>query len=72
MQELTRKLKESLIDSLTRNQQNLNEPYLNKHGKLWTRKELSEEIRNETDFGIELMSNMLMLSIDIISRNVNN
>lgn len=71
MQELVKKLKESLIDNLTKNEQLLDKPYLIKNGKYWTRKEISEEIKNETEFGIKLMSDMIILAIDITNRNIN-
>lgn len=72
MQELSERLKNSLVKSLIRNEQNVDEPYLYSNGKHWTRREISEEIKNETEFGISQMTNIMVLSLDIIARNNTN
>lgn len=69
MQELSERLKNSLIESLIRNEQNVNEPYLYCNGKHWTRREISEEIKNETEFGVSQMTNIMLTSLDFITRN---
>lgn len=69
MSDLSLKLKTKVIYMLTRNPQNLDVPYLVKKEKSYTRRELSTEIEVESDFGIELLSSMIMLAIDISSKN---
>lgn len=68
MEELSKKLKAELISQLTRNEQNLNAPYLMRGDKMFTRKTLATEIENETDIGIEILTNILMLAVDLMTR----
>ena len=68
MEELSKKLKAELISQLTRNEQNLNLPYLTRGDKMFTRKTLATEIENETDIGIEILTNILMLAVDLMTR----
>jgi hypothetical protein len=68
MDELAKKLKVSLVNKLLSNEQLINEPYLSVGNKKWTRKEIAEEIGNETVFGIKQMSILLMLSLDLLAR----
>lgn len=68
MNELSLKLKNEVVRKLTSNEQNLDEVYLSKGGKSYTRRELASEIENETEVGIGILSNMIMLAIDITSR----
>lgn len=69
MNELTLKLKNEVIRSLTNNEQNLDEDYYLVSGdKKYTRRELAAEIENETKFGIKMLSNMVMLAIDLTAR----
>lgn len=69
MEESYQKLKYSVANSLILNDQNLDEPYLVSGNKTYSRRELATEISNETDFGVKLMSNIMILSLDLISRN---
>ena len=69
MQELSEKLKNQLVETLIRNEQNVDTPYLYTEGRYWTRREISEEIKNETEFGVNQMTSLLVLSLDIIARN---
>lgn len=69
MQELSQKLKKSLIETLVRNEQNIDDPYLFKNNKRWTRREIAKEIENETEFGIDMITSILNLSLDLMSRN---
>lgn len=71
MQELSEKLKNQLIENLTK-RHNADEPYLYTGGKSWTRREIAEEIKNETEFGINQMTSLLMLSLDLLARNNSN
>lgn len=61
------KLKESIIESLSNGDQN--ETYLVYGGKGYNKGELIEELQNETDFGIHLLNNSIMLAIDLYARN---
>ena len=69
MQELSEKLKNQLVETLIRNEQNADEPYLYTQGRSWTRREISEEVKNETEFGVNQMTSLLVLSLDLIARN---
>lgn len=68
MNDLTLKLKQSVISQLTKNEQIVDEKYLTKGSKSYTRRELASEIENETDFGIEFISGMVILAIDLTAR----
>lgn len=68
MNELTLQLKNTLIYKLTCNESLLNERYLVSGHQSWTRAELAKEIQDETEFGIGQMTKILMLSVDLISR----
>lgn len=68
MNELTLKLKNELIRKLTNNEQNLDEVYLHKGTKSYSRRDLANEVENETEFGISLLTDVLMLSLDLTTR----
>lgn len=68
MKNIVLRLKENMISQLTSNVQNMNDPYIVVGNKSYTRLELSEELKNETDFGIKLMSDMVLLALDLTSR----
>jgi hypothetical protein len=68
MNELSLKLKDSLVTALTRNPHNLDTPYLIKGDKTYTRSELAAEIKAETPEGIEQLTNILRLALDIMTR----
>ena len=68
MEELAKKLKNEAVNQLTRNEQNLNAPYLMRGDKMYTRKQLATEIENETEVGIEILTGMLILALDITTR----
>lgn len=68
MNELTKKLKDNIIKSLLSNEHNINDSYLLSKGRSWTRSQIAQEIENETEFGIDFMSDMLSLSLDLIAR----
>lgn len=70
MNELINKVKDALIKDLLQNEQNINLPYLHYGRDVYTRKELAEEIKKETNFGISLLIDILRLSLDLIARNV--
>lgn len=68
MNELSLKLKKEVVRQLTKNEQIMDEKYLYKGGKVYTRKELAVEIEAETEFGIDLLAEMITLAIDISTR----
>jgi hypothetical protein len=68
MNELALKLKDSLVAALTRNSHNLDTPYLIKGDKTYTRLELAAEIKAETPEGIEQLTNILRLALDLMTR----
>lgn len=69
MEELSKKLKEELIDNLTSSDILADEDYLIAGNKKYTRREIANEIENETEFGIKFMTNMLSLTIDLVARD---
>lgn len=62
---LAYRLKNALIKDLSKNEQNLDEPYVYSVGRWMTRREMASEVRNETDWGIELLGKMVRLAIEI-------
>lgn len=68
MNDLTSKLKELLITKLLSNDQIVDEPYLYKGDTTYTRRMLAYEIENETEVGLETLTSIMMLSLDILSR----
>ena len=66
---LTNKLKKQLINSLKINDDVMNDPYLTIDEKTYTKKEIINEIQNETEIGIKLITNVLMATIDYMSRS---
>ncbi len=68
MNELTIKLKNEVVKQLTKNQQNIDDDYVVKGNKTYSRRELATEIINETQFGIELLANVIVLAIDLTAR----
>ena len=71
MNDLTLKLKTVVIDKLISNDQNSDEPYMFLNKKKYTRRELANEIQNETKEGIDLLTNMIILAIDLTARQKN-
>ncbi|HLO91543.1 MAG TPA: hypothetical protein VK172_10305 [Lentimicrobium sp.] len=68
MDELSLKLKNSVIEFLTKNKENLDQPYLTRGDKQYTKRQLADEIQNETEFGVKLLADMLILAIDLTAR----
>lgn len=69
MEDLSLKLKKSVINLLTRNEQNLDEEYLVRDNKVYTRREIASEIEKESEFGIGMLSSMIILAIDLTARH---
>ncbi len=69
MNELTLKLKNEVIKQLTINEQNINDEYLIRgNNKVYNRRELAYEIETETEFGVEILTEMVLLAIDLVAR----
>ena len=68
MEKLVNKLKVDLIEKLTQNKQISDEKYLIVGNKSYTRQDIADEIQNETEFGVDFLTNMLMLAIDLTAR----
>lgn len=68
MNTLSLKLKSEIVRQLTKNEQILDEKYLHKGGKVYSRRQLAAEIGAETELGIDILAGMVLLAIDISSR----
>lgn len=68
MNELALKLKTEVVRQLTKNEQNMDSDYLVKGNKTYSRKQLAAEIETETQFGIETLTSMIVLAIDLTAR----
>jgi hypothetical protein len=67
MNHLSEELKKSMIEML--NTGDKDKPYLVHKKKSYTKSDIQNEIANETEFGIEMMKNVVKLTIDLVSRN---
>lgn len=63
--ELLDKLKQRLIADLRRQPDG---PYISSGERTWTKDEMIQEVENMTDQGVNLMSGVIMLTIDLIAR----
>jgi hypothetical protein len=68
MEMLVNKLKIDLIKKLTHNEQIADDKYLVVGNKSYSRRDIANEIKNETEFGIEFLNNMILLAIDLTAR----
>lgn len=61
-------LKNAIIKSLTHNEQIADKPYLAQNGgKAYTRRELAQEIENNTDFGISTLKTLVLGTVSILN-----
>lgn len=67
LNELALKLKNSVISSLN-DKDKLDDGYLVKGDKTYTRRDLIEHITNETEFGMKILADNILLMIDISTR----
>lgn len=67
METLLTKLKKNIIKHLR--QDDLDIPYLNSGVKTYTRRELIAEIELESNIGSDLISNLVVLTLDLVDRN---
>lgn len=68
MNELALKLKNEVIKQLTINEQNINDEYLVRGNKVYSKREIAYEIETETEFGVEILTGMIVLAIDLVAR----
>jgi len=68
MNDLTKKVKESLVKTLMEHK-DIDEKYLIIGNEFYSRREIAEEIKNETEFGIKMLEKILLLSLDLLSRD---
>ena len=68
MNELSIKLKNEVVRQLTKNEQNMDDPYLISGNQTYTRKQLADEIEKETQLGIQTLTSMVILAIDLTTR----
>lgn len=62
-------LRKALWEHLISNPQIIDDPYLFTNGKVYTRRELSYEVNFGTPVGIEIITKMLLLSLDLMARD---
>ncbi len=71
-----KKLKEAMLRDLSKNPENMDEPYLSialyttdpAEKTSWTRRELAEEIKNNTDFAAKMMVTLINLTASMLQR----
>lgn len=68
MEELAIKLQNEVVNYLTQNEQILDDKYLQIGSRNYSRREIASEIEHKTEFGINLLARVMMLSIDLIAR----
>jgi len=67
--ELSLKLKNELINDLMTSPRNLDVEYLHVGMKVYSRRELANEIKNETEFGLEWLATSITVAINIIAKD---
>ena len=61
-------LKKAVIGSLLQDKENVDATYLIKGLRAYTRRELATEVERETKIGNEIVSNMILLALDLAKR----
>jgi hypothetical protein len=72
MEQLEQKLKNKLIEGFSRKEEDLDKIYLRVRSfpsRSYTKRQLIQELKNETEQGISLMESLLNLTIDLVSRD---
>lgn len=62
------KLRVIYIEALERNG-DLDSPFLISRGKKWTRREVMDEVNNQTEFGDSMLEDILKLAIHMMERD---
>jgi hypothetical protein len=69
MEELSKRLKRAMINTiLNKKQTDLDGSYMTTSQGTFSRNELASEIENETVVGVQLLSNIISLSIHLLER----
>ena len=68
MNELSLKLKTEMVRQLRINKSKMDDVYIRTGDKSYTKRELANEIENETEFGIKMLTQMVSLAFDLLSR----
>jgi len=61
-------LKEKVINFLSKHK-NLDQPYISNGRKEYSRNDIINEIKNDTDDGIKFVNDLIMLALDLFDRN---
>jgi hypothetical protein len=69
---LSLRLKTEIIKYLTKNPHYSDDPYLMIGEIQYSKREIADEIEKETKIGIKLLTDMIVLAIDITARGKNN
>ena len=69
LNELSLKLKNGVIDLLMTSPRDIDAVYMCCGIKTYSRRELAEEIKNETEVGLEMLTSSMLVSIDQVARN---
>jgi hypothetical protein len=68
MNDYYNKLKQEIINYLENEPLSLDEPYIFNGTKKWTKRELINEITNNTEIGIDFVNQLIILSLDLLNR----
>jgi len=61
------KLKQKLIADM-RNSKDADQPYISNSTGSWTKNQVADEVEKGTEFGIDMLSGLIMLTLDLMSR----
>ena len=70
MKDLVEELKQGIIDTY-KNSVDIDKPYLTimgKESKIYSKRDICKELENETELGIKIMKNCILLSLDLFAR----
>lgn len=67
--ELSLKLKNGVIENLLNSPRDIDVKYMFCGNDSYTRRELADEIKKETEFGLDMLISAMSSSIDIVARN---
>lgn len=68
MKDLLERLKMATVENLRKNEQIKYDDYLAHAGKVYSRSMIADEIESDTEFGVYILSGMLLLSLDLVAR----
>lgn len=67
IEELAQKIKSRLIEGLLESN-DVDAPCLHSGKNTYSKRQIADEIERETDFGMKTLTNMFMLTLDLVSR----